>query len=81
MNDVTDIIHVKQVCYWKIIIDSVRMFYILASKPQEISHIYVEDRTVDVHIGRLRKALNAQGEENLIRTIRGVGYSIDSDSY
>ena len=43
--------------------------------------IYVEDRTVDVHIGRLRKALNTHGGDNLIRTIRGVGYSIDSESY
>lgn len=39
--------------------------------------IYVEERTVDVHIRRLRKALNPDGVPNLIRTIRGAGYSID----
>lgn len=39
--------------------------------------IYVEERTVDVHIRRLRKALNENGQPNLIRTVRGNGYSID----
>jgi len=39
--------------------------------------IYVEERTVDVHIRRLRKALNQQGEEDLIRTVRRGGYAID----
>lgn len=39
--------------------------------------IYVEDRTVDVHIGRLRKALNAGSDSDLIRTVRGVGYALD----
>lgn len=39
--------------------------------------IYVEDRTVDVHIGRLRKALNKDADKDLIRTVRGVGYSLD----
>ena len=39
--------------------------------------IYVEARTVDVHIRRLRKALNAEGEEDLIRTVRAAGYSLD----
>ena len=33
--------------------------------------IYVEPRTVDVHIRRLRKALNADGDDDLIRTVRG----------
>ena len=41
--------------------------------------IHVEDRTVDVHIGRLRKALKADGGSDLIRTVRGSGYAIDSD--
>lgn len=36
----------------------------------------VEARTVDVHIGRLRKGLNAPGEPDLIRTVRSAGYSI-----
>ena len=38
--------------------------------------IYVEDRTVDVHIGRLRKALMRFGGSDLIRTVRGTGYSL-----
>lgn len=36
--------------------------------------VYVEDRTVDVHIRRLRKALESSGHEELIQTVRGVGY-------
>jgi len=39
--------------------------------------IYVELRTVDVHIRRLRKALNASGGADLIRTVRAAGYSLD----
>lgn len=42
--------------------------------------IYVEDRTVDVHIGRLRKAVNIGGTRDLIRTVRGVGYALDEAS-
>jgi two-component system phosphate regulon response regulator PhoB len=41
------------------------------------SGIYVETRTVDVHVGRLRKALNAEGERDPIRTVRSAGYSFD----
>ena len=41
--------------------------------------VYVEDRTVDVHIRRLRKALNEGGGNDVIRTVRGEGYAIDSD--
>ena len=41
--------------------------------------IYVEQRTVDTHIRRLRKSLNIEGKENFIRTIRSSGYSIDKD--
>ena len=41
--------------------------------------IYVERRTVDTHIRRLRKSLNIEGKKNLIRTIRSSGYSIDKD--
>ena len=40
-------------------------------------NIYVELRTVDVHIRRLRKALLLPNTENLIRTVRSAGYSID----
>ncbi|HLY55092.1 MAG TPA: phosphate regulon transcriptional regulator PhoB [Stellaceae bacterium] len=39
--------------------------------------VYVEVRTVDVHIRRLRKALNAPGEVDVIRTVRSAGYSLD----
>lgn len=41
------------------------------------SDVYVEARTVDVHIGRLRKALVAPGEHDPIRTVRSAGYSLD----
>ena len=41
--------------------------------------IYVERRTVDTHIRRLRKALNIEGKKNFIRTVRSSGYSIDKD--
>ena len=39
--------------------------------------INVEDRTVDVHIRRLRKAINIEGTVELIRTVRSSGYSLD----
>ncbi|MBX6322641.1 MAG: phosphate regulon transcriptional regulator PhoB [Rhodospirillaceae bacterium] len=39
--------------------------------------VYVELRTVDVHIRRLRKALNAEGGVDLIRTVRAAGYALD----
>ncbi|MFT5440470.1 MAG: two-component system phosphate regulon response regulator PhoB [Alphaproteobacteria bacterium] len=39
--------------------------------------VFVEPRTVDVHIRRLRSALNANGGQDLIRTVRGAGYAID----
>ena len=38
--------------------------------------IYVDSRTVDVHIGRLRKALRGEGGDDPIRTVRGAGYSL-----
>ena len=41
--------------------------------------IYVERRTVDTHVRRLRKSLNIEGKKNFIRTIRSSGYSIDKD--
>ena len=43
--------------------------------------IYVELRTVDVHIRRLRKALNDQGGTDLIRTVRSAGYSLDAEKF
>jgi len=38
------------------------------------SNVYVEERTVDVHIRRLRKALEPHGHDALIQTVRGAGY-------
>ena len=43
------------------------------------SDVYVEARTVDVHVGRLRKALNAADGADPIRTVRSAGYSLDVD--
>jgi two-component system phosphate regulon response regulator PhoB len=43
------------------------------------SDVYVEARTVDVHIGRLRKALMVGEESDPIRTVRSAGYSLDVD--
>ena len=39
--------------------------------------VFVEPRTVDVHIRRLRKELNENGGKDLIRTVRGSGYALD----
>jgi len=44
------------------------------------SDVYVEARTVDVHIGRLRKALNQEVEMDPIRTVRSAGYSLDLEA-
>ena len=41
--------------------------------------VYVESRTVDVHIRRLRKALNIKGLKDIVRTVRGAGYAIDEE--
>src|SRR4029079_9447874 len=38
--------------------------------------VFIEDRTVDVHIGRLRKALEPTGHDELIDTVRGSGYGL-----
>lgn len=51
------------------------------SREQLLDHVwgrevYVESRTVDVHVGRLRKALTKNGGDDPIRTVRGSGYSI-----
>lgn len=42
--------------------------------------VYVEPRTVDVHIRRLRKAMNDDAELDLIRTVRSAGYALDTKS-
>ena len=39
--------------------------------------VYVDERTVDVHVGRLRKAITRGRESDPIRTVRGLGYSFD----
>jgi two-component system phosphate regulon response regulator PhoB len=39
--------------------------------------IYIDERTVDVHVGRLRKAVNSPRSPDVIRTIRGAGYAIN----
>ncbi len=39
--------------------------------------VYVEARTVDVHIRRLRKALNGEGSPDIVRTVRSAGYALD----
>lgn len=39
--------------------------------------VYVDDRTVDVHVGRLRKAINTGKGEDPIRTVRGAGYALN----
>jgi two-component system phosphate regulon response regulator PhoB len=44
------------------------------------SDVYVEARTVDVHVGRLRKALNIEGVSDPIRTVRSAGYSLDENA-
>lgn len=42
------------------------------------TNVYVEDRTVDVHIRRLRKAISGEGHEDFIQTVRGAGYRFSS---
>jgi two-component system phosphate regulon response regulator PhoB len=39
--------------------------------------VHIDERTVDVHVGRLRKALNRGRGADPIRTVRGSGYSLD----
>lgn len=43
-------------------------------------NVYIEERTVDVHIRRLRKALEPHSLENLVQTVRGVGYRFSARS-
>jgi two-component system phosphate regulon response regulator PhoB len=39
-------------------------------------HVYIEERTVDVHIRRLRVALEPYGADGMIETVRGSGYRL-----
>ena len=41
--------------------------------------IHVEPRTVDVHIRRLRKSINGEGELDVVRTVRAAGYALDTE--
>ena len=41
--------------------------------------IHVEPRTIDVHVRRLRKAINAPGDLDVVRTVRAAGYSLDTE--
>ena len=44
------------------------------------TNVYVSDRTIDVHIRRLRQALSTTEECKVIRTIRSSGYSLDIEA-
>jgi len=41
-------------------------------------HVFIEERTVDVHVLRLRKALAAAGAQSLVQTVRGLGYRLSA---
>jgi len=63
-----------------------RMLHFLMTHPERVhsraqlldqvwgDHVFVEERTVDVHIRRLRKALEPSGHDRLVETVRGSGY-------
>ncbi|MBL80127.1 MAG: phosphate regulon transcriptional regulatory protein PhoB [Nitrosomonadaceae bacterium] len=65
-----------------------RLLYFLMTHPERVhsrpqlldgvwgDHIFVEDRTVDVHIRRLRKILEPVGKDGLVQTVRGSGYRL-----
>lgn len=67
-----------------------KLLYFFATNPNKVlsrnqlldnvwgDNVYVEDRTVDVHIRRLRKILEAQGCADLVQTVRGFGYKLVS---
>jgi two-component system phosphate regulon response regulator PhoB len=63
-----------------------RLLYFLMTHPDRVysrtqlldrvwgANVYVEERTVDVHVRRLRKALSDAGADDYIQTVRGAGY-------
>lgn len=67
-----------------------KLLFFFASNPNKVfsrnqlldnvwgDNVYVEDRTVDVHIRRLRRILGAQGSADLVQTVRGFGYKLVS---
>jgi two-component system, OmpR family, phosphate regulon response regulator PhoB len=68
-----------------------RLLHFLMTHPERIysrarlldqvwgDHVFIEERTVDVHIRRLRKALEPSGHDRLIDTVRGSGYGLRTD--
>jgi len=68
-----------------------RLLNVLISRPGRVwsreqlmervweGNLEIDQRTVDVHIGRLRKALTQKGAQNPIRTVRSAGYALDLD--
>lgn len=44
------------------------------------ANVYIDERTIDVHIRRLRKALSVDGYENVIQTVRGFGYRFSEEA-
>ena len=55
------------------------------SRSQLLDHVwggsvYVEERTIDVHIRRLRKTLEPFGAENMVQTVRGAGYRFSTST-
>jgi len=68
-----------------------RMLHFLMTHPERVhsraqlldhvwgDHVFIEERTVDVHIRRLRQALAATGHDRLIETVRGSGYRLHAD--
>lgn len=69
-----------------------KLLHYFMSKPERVhsrenlldkvwgDRVFVEDRTVDVHIRRLRNALSASGHQKLIQTVRGSGYRLSSQT-
>lgn len=69
-----------------------KLLYFFASNPNKVfsrnqlldnvwgDNVYVEDRTVDVHIRRLRRILEAQNCADLVQTVRGFGYKLVSSN-
>ena len=67
-----------------------RMLHFLLTHPDRVysrsqlldhvwgDHVFVEERTVDVHIRRLRSALEPSGHDRLIQTVRGAGYRLSA---
>jgi two-component system, OmpR family, phosphate regulon response regulator PhoB len=68
-----------------------RLLRFLATHPERVytraqlldeiwgDHVFIEERTVDVHVRRLREALEPSGHDRLVETVRGTGYRFRSD--